>query len=107
MCERATGIGLLIDEHQSHEAHQPSDEFLVHSMAFVLQVVGLLPHALERGVMKLLVYDQHQVEVHSGLALRRVIERRSRDRQRRHCAPTDSLGCVRSIMPRLTCRSRA
>ena len=26
---------------------------------------------------------------------------------RRHCAPTDSLGCERSIIPRLTCRSRA
>jgi hypothetical protein len=84
---RLAGVGLLVDRHQSHEAHQPPDALLVHGMALVLQVPGHLPDAIERGVQKLLVDQQHEVEVHRRLALRRVIERRSRDRQQAALRP--------------------
>jgi hypothetical protein len=49
------GVGLLVDRHQPHEAHQSSDPFPVHSMALVLQAPSHLPHAVERGIQELLV----------------------------------------------------
>ena len=69
------GIRLLVDRHQTHEAHQPPDAFLVHGMALVLQVPGHLPHTVKRGLQELLVDQQHQIKIHRGFALRRVIER--------------------------------
>jgi hypothetical protein len=68
------GVGFLVEWHQSHEAHQPPDALFVHGMALVLQVPGHLADAVERGVQKLLVDQQHEVEVHRRLALRRALE---------------------------------
>ena len=78
----------------AHKAQQPPDALLVHAMALVSQVPRHLPHAVERGLQKLLVDQQHQVEVHRRLALRRVIERRSRDRQQAALRPDRQLGVV-------------
>ena len=52
-------VGLLVDRHQAHEAHQPPDAFLVHGMAYVLQVPGHLLHAEKRSFEKLLVHHHH------------------------------------------------
>jgi len=79
MCCRATGVRLLVDR---HHAHQPPDALFVHGMTLVLQVPCHLPDAVERGVQELLVDQQHQVEEHRGLALRRVMQRRPRDREK-------------------------
>jgi hypothetical protein len=72
---RLAGVGFLIDRHQSHKAHQSPDALFVHGMTLVLQVPCHLPDTVKRGVQELLVDQQHQVEVHRGFALRRVIER--------------------------------
>jgi len=75
---RSAGVGLLEDRHQSHEAPQPPDAFLVHGMALVLQVPGHLADPIERSVQELPVDQQHEVEVHRCLALRsRTITARS------------------------------
>lgn len=50
-----TDVELLIDRRQAHEALQPPDAFLVHSMAHVLQVPGHLPGAVARCFQELLV----------------------------------------------------
>jgi hypothetical protein len=71
----SAGIGLLVDRHQSHEPHQPPDAFPVHDKPLVLQMSGHLADAVERSVQKLPVEQQHQVEVHRCLAMRRVVER--------------------------------
>ena len=75
------GVGLLVDRHQAHEPHQTADAFLVHGIAFVLQMPCHLADAVERGFQKLLVDQQHEIEVRGRLTLRRVVERRPRDRQ--------------------------
>jgi hypothetical protein len=72
---RFAGVGLLVDRHQAHETHQPPDALFVHGMTLVLQAPRHLPNAVERGVQELLVDQQHEIEVHRRLALRRVIER--------------------------------
>jgi hypothetical protein len=58
------GVGLLVDRHQPHQAHQSSDALFVHGMAFVLQTPAHLPDTVKWSVQKLLVDLQHQVEVH-------------------------------------------
>ena len=55
----------------------PSSARHVHGMTSVLQARCNLPDAIERRDRELLVHEQHQVEVHSGLALRRVVERKT------------------------------
>ena len=69
-----SSIGFLVDRHQSHKAHQPPDALFVHGMAFILQMPRHLPHAVERGVQKLLVDQKHEVEVKGSFALWRVIK---------------------------------
>ena len=73
-------------------AHQPPDALFVHGMALVLQVPGHLPDAVKRGVQKLFVDQQHQVEVHLGLARRFMVKRRPRDRQQAALRPDRQLG---------------
>jgi hypothetical protein len=69
------GVGLLVDRHQPHEAHQAANALMAHGMALVLQVPRHLPGAVERGIQELLVDHQHEVEPHRRFALRRVTER--------------------------------
>ena len=45
------GIGLLVDRHQAHKAHQSPDALFVHGVALVLQVPRHLPDAIERGAV--------------------------------------------------------
>jgi len=77
---RLAGVGLLVDRHQAHEAHQPPDALLVHAMPLVLQVPGHLANPIERRVEELPVDQPHQAEVLIRLSSRLVVERRSRDR---------------------------
>ena len=53
------GVGLLVDWHQAHEAHQASDPLLVHQMAFVAQMPGHLTDTEERRFQELLVDLAH------------------------------------------------
>lgn len=48
-------VGLLVDRHQSHQAHKPTYPFLVHQVPVIAQVPGLLPDAEERLLQELLV----------------------------------------------------
>lgn len=48
-----SGIGLLVDRHQSHKAHQSLDALFVHGISLVLQVPCHLPNAIKRGVPKM------------------------------------------------------
>jgi len=56
-------------------------------MAFVPQVPCHLPDTVNRDVRELLVDQQHEVKVQRRLALRRVAERRPRDRQQAALRP--------------------
>jgi hypothetical protein len=51
-----------------------------------MQLPRHLLHTVKRGLPKLLVDQQHEVEVHRGLALR-------------HCIPTGRLGWFFTIIP--------
>ena len=75
------GVGLLVGRHKPHQAHQPVDELLVHQVAVVAKVPGHLADTEERRFQKLLVDLTHQAQVLLGLALRRVVKGRARDRQ--------------------------
>lgn len=88
---RFARVRLLIDRHQAHEPLQSTDVLLVGRMALVLQVPSHLPDTIERGFQELPIDQLHQRQVHLGLALRRVVERRLRDRQQAALRPTDSV----------------
>lgn len=66
---RPAGVGFLIDRHQSHQAHEPTDALLVHRMAFVAQVPGHLADAKERCLEELHIDQPHQRKVLLRLAL--------------------------------------
>ena len=80
---RPARVGVLIDRHHPHQAHQPPDAPLVHRVAVVAQVPGHLPNSEDRGlqVRRTLIDLPHQSEVLLRLALGRAGERRTRDRQ--------------------------
>ena len=63
------GVGLLVDRHQAHEAHQSSNPLLIHQMAFVAQVPGHLADAEERRFQELFVDLTHQVQRRLALGL--------------------------------------
>lgn len=80
---RLAGVGFLVDRHKAHQPHEPTDALLVHYMAIVAQVPRLLSNAEERRVEELHIDQPHQRKVLLGLSLRRIVERRPRDRQQR------------------------
>jgi len=92
---RPAGVGLLVDRHQPHEAHQPTYPLLVHQMALVAQVPGHLADTEERGLQELLVDLTHQAEVLIGLAFGCVVEGRARNRQQLALLPDGQLGVIR------------
>ena len=66
---RPARVGLLVNRHQSHEAHQSADALLIHQLAFVTQMPCHLPDTEERRFQELLVDLPHQIKVLFGLAL--------------------------------------
>ena len=87
---RSAGVGLLVDRHQPHEAHQPPDALFVHGMAFVLQVPRHLPDPIERGLEELLVDHPHQSR--AARHARSAYARRDRRRSPACPAPQDRRG---------------
>lgn len=92
-----TGVGLLVDRHQPHQAHQPAYPFLVHQMAVVAQMPSHLADTKKRRlqVRRTLINPPRQVEVLLGLALSLEIEGRERDRQQPALLTNGKNGIVR------------
>jgi hypothetical protein len=87
MCCRATGIGLLVDRHQTHKPHQSTNALVVHDLPLVPQVPCHLLDPLKRRLKELIVDHHHEVEIHGSLAHRLVAERRSCNRQQAALRP--------------------
>ena len=77
------GIGLLIDRHQPHEAHQSADTMTPAFVIVALHVSGHLARSVPRRLQELLVDDRHEPQVLCALALRLIVQIRRGQREQR------------------------
>ncbi len=68
------GIGLLINGHEAHYSHKPSDALFIGQMTAVAQVPSHLLDPEERRFQKLLVDLTYQHQVHRRLAFGLVVK---------------------------------
>ncbi|WP_272010569.1 hypothetical protein [Roseovarius sp. ZX-A-9] len=55
---------VLLDWHQSHQAHQSANALFLHEMALVTHMLGHLPHSEEWCLQEVPVSLQHKHKVH-------------------------------------------
>ena len=84
-----TGVGLLIDWHQSHKAHQPPHTVAPTLVALPFHMPRHLTRPVPRRLQKLLIDDVHKPQVFCTLALRTIIQVRPHERQQ-HALATNA-----------------
>ena len=68
------GVGLLVDWHQPHQAHQPADALFVDQVPLVAHVPCHLPNPEERCLKELFINLAHEREVQRRLAFWPVVK---------------------------------
>lgn len=74
---RLADIGLLIDQHQSHQPHLAADTLDVDHMSSGTKVSCHMLHAIKRCFQKLLIDELNERKIVRALTLTGIIHRRA------------------------------